>query len=151
MYTFRFRSAPYPMLQNFDAPPGEAACVRRGASNTPLQALTTLNQITFVEAARALAERTMRQAGLNEGQRMEYAFRRCLTRRPSAAELDEMRRFWTEQREYFADQEEPALQLAAGEHADAYQAPTGMTAADAAAWTALCRVLLNLDETIAKP
>ena len=61
LYTFRYRSVPYPMLQTFDAPNGDFACVRRTRSNTPLQALTTLNEPIFLECARALALRTLRQ------------------------------------------------------------------------------------------
>ncbi len=59
LYTFRYRSVPYPMLQAFDAPNGEMSCVRRARSNTPLQALTTLNEPLFVESARALALRVL--------------------------------------------------------------------------------------------
>ena len=59
LYTFRFRSVPYPMLQTFDAPHGELACVRRVRSNTPLQALVTLNEPVFLDCARALARRTL--------------------------------------------------------------------------------------------
>ena len=62
-YTFRFRSVPYPMLQTFDAPNGDFSCVRRLRSNTPLQALATLNEVVFVECAQALARRTLEQPG----------------------------------------------------------------------------------------
>ena len=65
LYTFRFRSVPYPMLQTFDAPNGDSSCVRRARSNTPLQALTTLNEPLFVEAARALALRTLQRRRRN--------------------------------------------------------------------------------------
>ena len=63
LYTFRFRSVPYPMLQTFDAPIGEMACARRSRSNTPLQALTTLNEPLFVECARALAVKLLTDGG----------------------------------------------------------------------------------------
>ena len=63
LYTFRFRSVPFPMLQAFDAPNGEMSCVRRTRSNTPLQALTTLNEPLFVESAQALAQRVLKEGG----------------------------------------------------------------------------------------
>ena len=66
LYTFRYRSVPYPMLQTFDAPNGDFACVRRTRSNTPLQALTTLNEPIFLECARALALRTLREGGCDD-------------------------------------------------------------------------------------
>src|SRR5207248_10762746 len=70
LYTFRFRSVPYPMLQNFDAPIGEVACARRARSNTPLQALTTLNEPLFVECARALALHVLTEAGSGDAQQI---------------------------------------------------------------------------------
>ncbi len=73
IYTFRFRSVPYPMLQTFDAPTGEVACARRSRSNTPLQALTTLNEPLFVECARALAIRILTDGGATDVQRLTYA------------------------------------------------------------------------------
>ena len=82
LYTFRFRSVPYPMLQTFDAPIGEIACARRSRSNTPLQALTTLNEPLFVECARALAVKLLTDGGATDSQRLAYAVRRCLSRDP---------------------------------------------------------------------
>ena len=69
-------------MEAFDAPNSDAACVRRSRSNTPLQALTTLNEPLFVECAQALALRTVRQGGKSDKQRLTYAFRRCLARAP---------------------------------------------------------------------
>ncbi len=80
IYTFRYRSIPYPMLQTFDAPVGESSCVRRAVSNTPLQALTTLNEPLFVESARALAVKTLKEGGASDEQRMVFAMRRCVAR-----------------------------------------------------------------------
>ncbi len=85
-YTFRYRSVPYPMLQAFDAPNGDFACVRRTRSNTPLQALTTLNEPIYMECARALAMRTLERGGSTSSDRLSYAFRRCLARAPSDSE-----------------------------------------------------------------
>ena len=70
LYTFRFRSIPYPVLQNFDAPKGDASCVRRLRSNSPLQALTSLNEPQFVEAAQALARATVIEGGKSDEQRI---------------------------------------------------------------------------------
>src|SRR5205823_8919217 len=86
LYTFRFRSVPYPVLATFDAPNGEFACVRRPRSNTPLQALTTLNEPLFLECARTLALKTLHEGGANDWDRMTYAFRRCTARAPEPKE-----------------------------------------------------------------
>src|SRR6185436_8074769 len=86
IYTFRFRSVPYPVLTTFDAPNGDFACVRRVRSNTPLQALATLNEPLFVEAARALALKTLQEGGESDASRLAYAFRRCLSRPPDSTE-----------------------------------------------------------------
>ena len=66
---------PFPMLQTFDAPNGEMSCVRRTRSNTPLQALTTLNEPLFVESAQALAKRVLKEGGASDAERLAYAFR----------------------------------------------------------------------------
>ncbi|HVW83046.1 MAG TPA: DUF1553 domain-containing protein, partial [Bryobacteraceae bacterium] len=123
LYTFRFRSVPYPMLQTFDSPNGESSCVRRSRSNTPLQALTTLNEPLFMESAKSLAEKTLHDGGANDPQRIDYAFRRVLARHPSQPESEELLGLLAKEEKRFP--------------------------ADAA-WTAVCRVLLNLDETITK-
>ena len=85
LYTFRFRSVPYPMLQTFDAPNGDISCVRRARSNTPLQALTTLNEPLFVESARALALRRLKEGGADRS-RSGWPTRSacCLSRMPTA-------------------------------------------------------------------
>ncbi len=77
LYTFRFRSVPYPVLQTFDAPNGDFSCVRRARSNTPLQALVTLNEPVFLECARALARQVVAHGG-SDSEQVVYAFRRCL-------------------------------------------------------------------------
>src|SRR4029453_14218912 len=97
LYTFRYRSVPYPMLQTFDAPNGDTSCVRRARSNTPLQALVTLNEPLFLEAARALALRTIEQGGGTDEKRMTYAFRRVLAREPSQPEKQELLAFLSKQ------------------------------------------------------
>jgi hypothetical protein len=89
---------PYPALQVFDAPNGDASCPRRARSNTPMQALTTLNEAVFVESARALALMTLKKGGQTDPQRLTYAFRRVLARRPALAESSEMLGFLNRQR-----------------------------------------------------
>ena len=115
VYTFRYRSVPYPMLQNFDAPIGESSCVRRPRSNTPLQALTTLNEPIFVEAARALAKKVDAEGGKSDRDKLDYAMFRVVARKPTDPEAQELLGFLKRND-----------------------------------WTALARVLLNLDETITK-
>lgn len=150
IYTFRYRSVPYPMLQTFDAPSGESSCVRRPLSNTPLQALTTLNEPVFLEAARALALRTLREGGDNREQRLTYAFRRCLARRPTRAEVGRLSAFLKEQKRRLADGWISPWDLAGYDPQERPRLPDGTTPAQLAAWTAVSRVLLNLDETISK-
>ena len=150
IYTFRFRSVPYPVLQTFDAPDGNAAVIKRERSNTPLQALTALNEELFMESARALALKTLRETSGNDAERLRYAFRRCLTRQPSRAESGVLLDILRAQQERFEDGELDPWQLAANNPEQPPALPRGTTAAQLAAWTAVSRVLLNLDETITK-
>ncbi len=150
LYTFRYRSVPYPMLQTFDAPNGDVSCVRRVRSNTPLQALMTLNEPVFLECARALALRTLSDGGSTDEERIAYAFRRCVARTPTASEKAELLRLLSKQRERFARPDAKPWELAANDPAQPPHLPPGATPAQAAAWTVVSRVLLNLDETITK-
>jgi hypothetical protein len=150
MYTFRFRSVPYPMLQNFDAPTGDFACVRRVRSNTPLQALTTLNEPLFLEAARALARKVVAEGGANDAARLRYAVRTCLAREPHADELKVLTEFLLAQKARFNKEGADPSALLADENAPRIETPAGLSTNDLAAWTATARVVLNLDETITK-
>src|SRR5205823_5271883 len=89
VYIFKFRSVPHPMLQTLDAPNGDFSCVRRQRSNAPLQALVLLNETEFVECAQALAEKDLAEGGGTDADRVTYAFRRALSRPPSADEKNE--------------------------------------------------------------
>src|SRR5207302_2489698 len=89
LYTFRFRSVPYPILQTFDAPNADFSCVRRLRSNTPLQALATLNEVVFMECAQSLALHSL-EHGNTDKERITYAFRRCLGREPTEAEIQNL-------------------------------------------------------------
>lgn len=150
MYTFRFRSLPYPMLDTFDAPPGNVSCVRRSRSNTPLQALVLLNEPIFLDCARALALKTIYEAGSTPADRVTYAFRRCVSRAPTEAEVAELLRLYEAQHSRFAAGELDPRQLAASDPSQPPTLPEKVTVADLAAWTAVSRVLLSLDETMTK-
>jgi hypothetical protein len=150
LYTFRYRSVPYPMLETFDAPNGDMSCVRRARSNTPLQALTTLNEPVFLEAARALAAHTLADGGRTDDQRLVYAFRRCVARLPSKVEKDGLLTFLQKETQRYQEGELNPWDLLGGNDALAPLLPKNVTAAQVAGWTAVSRVLLNLDETITK-
>jgi hypothetical protein len=139
IYTFRFRSVPHPPLQAFDAPNGDASCVRRPRSNTPLQALTTLNEPLFVECAKALGSLALREGGTTDEARVDFAFRRCTGRLPEPGERALLLGFLARQKERLS-----------GERLKELAAPKEEPTPERAAWTALARVLLNLDETITK-
>ncbi len=102
MYTFWKRSVPYPNQLVFDAPQGDLSCTRRIRSNTPLQALTTLNDPVFVETAQAFGLRIWREGGATDGKRMIYAFRLATGRTPDARELAQLLPFLRQQRANFA-------------------------------------------------
>jgi hypothetical protein len=150
LYTFRFRSVPYPVLQTFDAPNGDAACVRRSRSNTPLQALVTLNEPMFMECARALARTTLTHGGPTNRDRLEFAFRRCVARAPDEQESAALLALLDKEALRFAADSSSAWQIAADDPQHPPKLPTGVVPADLAAWTAVSRVLLNLDETITR-
>jgi hypothetical protein len=150
LYTFRYRSVPYPVLQTFDAPNGDFACVRRVRSNTPLQALMTLNEPVFVDCARALALRVVEKGGWSDLDRVVYAFRRCLSRPPTPEESTELLTLFGKEHEHFARPRAKPWEFAAEDPAHPPTLPAGTTPAQLAAWTTVARVLLNLDETITK-
>ncbi len=154
LYTFARRTAPYPMLTTFDAPSREFCTVRRVRTNTPLQALTTLNDPAFFTAARALAARSMKEGGPSPEERAAYAFRLVTSRPPNAAEVEPLLRFYREQAARFAADRTAAARVAAVEF-DHCGLPVGgaeveATMAEKAAWTMVANVVLNLDETLTK-
>jgi hypothetical protein len=150
IYTFRFRSVPYPVFQNFDAPNGDFSCVRRQRSNTPLQALTTLNEILFMECAQSLALTALKDGGKSDDERITYAFRRVLSRPPTADERAELLGLLQRQKQRIADGWVSPLQLSTGKDEPPAHLPKGATPTQLAAYTAVSRVLLNLDEAITK-
>jgi hypothetical protein len=120
LYTHFWRSAPYPALTVFDAPDSTTTCTRRGRSNTPLQALTLLNDEAYFACAEALAARTLREAKPTEADRLRHAFQLCLSRPPTPREQQRL--------------------------TDLLRGQKG----DPGAWTTVARVLLNLDEFITR-
>ncbi len=140
LYTFAKRTAPFALYNNFDAPTGEACSARREISNTPLQALALLNDVVFLEAARALGGKLAVDEGSIED-RVSIAFRRCFTRPPTDEEVALLAKFWAAQKERFINGELDAKALAG-------EGPGEMN--ERAAWTALARALLNLDEAITR-
>ena len=143
LYTFRFRSVPYPMLETFDSVPGNVSCVRRNRSNTPLQALTSLNEPLAMECARALAAQTLEHGGHDDPSRLTFAMRSCVSRAPAADEISTLMQLLDKQRRRINNGELDAAKITD---------TTGKTEAvrQLAAWTLVARVLLSLDETITK-
>jgi hypothetical protein len=141
LYTFSKRTAPYAMFLTFDAPSGEACCPRREMSNTPLQALTVLNDQVFVEIAQALGRRMMKEQG-SLSERITTLFRRCATRLPDTTETRLMEQFFATQKSRFESKSLDAKAVAGEGEGDPVER---------ACWTALARTLLNLDEVVTKP
>ena len=150
VYLFRKRSMPDPVMASFDAPNGDLSCARRLRSNTPLAALAGLNEPVFVEAARALALRTLREGGSDDASRGHYAFFLCTSRQPSDDELRELLAFVAAQRKKVADGWTNPREVTTGDGEKLPGLPENATPQDAAAWTLAARVLLNLDETLTK-
>tara|TARA_R110000850_G_scaffold7010_15_gene26474 strand:- start:136 stop:3051 length:2916 start_codon:yes stop_codon:yes gene_type:complete len=141
MYTFFYRSAPHPMLTTFDAPRFNATCTKRLRSNTPLQSLMVANDAGLFELAAGLADRVLGETSGDEDRvRLSRMFRLCLCRAPQEDELNALSIYLEEQRQEFR-QEETAQES---------EWPKGAASAEAAAWIATARVLLNLDEFITR-
>ena len=130
MYTFFYRSAPYPMLETFDVPKFNATCTRRNRSNTPLQSLTIANSEAMFELAQNLGQRILSSVPVNsesdtlDDERLTTAFRWCLTRGPEENELEVLRRYLQQSRERFSEEDK--------------------------VWTAVARLIMNLDEFITR-
>jgi uncharacterized protein DUF1553/uncharacterized protein DUF1549/cytochrome c len=125
MYTYFWRSAPHPALVVFDAPNAAETCTRRVRSNTPLQALTLLNDVAFNELAQGLADRLLREVAANDAERLRVLFRLCLCREPLPREIERLRSFLAQQKQECGDDVK-------------------------AVWTAAARVVMNLDEFVTR-
>jgi hypothetical protein len=152
IYTFRRRSTPYPALQAFDVPNADFSCVKRQRSNSPLQALVSLNEPVFVDCARSLARRVLAEGGTTDEARVVHAFRRVLSRTPDADERRELLALLERERARFAGGWLNPNEVATGQAAvpSAKELPPGVSPTQLAAYTVVARVLLNLDETITK-
>ncbi|KAB2660383.1 MAG: DUF1553 domain-containing protein [Verrucomicrobia bacterium] len=145
MYTFIKRTSPHPSLSTFDAPDRQVCTVKRPRTNTPLQALALMNDPTYVEAARKLAERMIASAP-DDRKRIEFAFRLATGRVPRTAEIEVLSRLHREQLgKYRADAGATARLLSIGESKSA-----AGDSAELAAWTIVASAILNLDETLTK-
>jgi mono/diheme cytochrome c family protein len=140
LYTFSKRTAPFAMFATFDAPSGEACVARREISNTPLQALTMLNEPTLVEAAQVLGAKAA-TSGRGSTETTTDLFRRCLTRPPSEQELLLLVKYYQTQKQRLVSKELDAEKIAGPGDGDAIER---------AAWTLMSRTILNLDEAITK-
>jgi hypothetical protein len=147
LYTHWQRTLLHPSLLAFDAPSREQCTAKRPVSNTPQAALALLNDPSFVEAARALAERTLREGGTDDGQRLTWIWRRVLSRPPAPSERTLLSELLEKHRRDFAADRAAALQLrGVGQSA---VDPT-IDPGELAAWTSVARVILNLDESITR-
>src|SRR5262249_27552581 len=139
LYTYWQRTFPHPSLLAFDAPSREECTVERPRSNTPLQALVLLNDPTYVEAARALAERVIREGGADAEARIQWAFRQVLSRKATADELKVLRPLLEEHlKQYQGDKAAADKLLTVGD----WPTPKDLDRAELAAWTSVARVVL---------
>jgi hypothetical protein len=147
MYTFWKRTVPPATMSIFDAPDREKCTARRPVTNTPLQALALLNDPTYVEAARALAARTINEGGRDSASRIGYAFRLATARKPSAQESSVLRALLDKELAHYRRERNAAQSLLkVGESA----VDQKMDVAELAAWTVVTSAILNLDETVTK-
>jgi hypothetical protein len=147
LYTFWKRTVPNPTMSVFDAPDREVCIVRRTSTNTPLQALTLLNDTVFVEAARKLAERSIHEGGATADTRLSFAFRIAAGRAPDARELGVLRKSLGEMLlSYRSDEAGARALIAIGASASDPAIPVS----ELAAYTAVVSVILNMDEVITK-
>lgn len=147
LYTHWQRTFLHPMLLAFDAPSREECTAQRPVSNTPKAALTLLNDPTFVEAARALSARTLLEGPAEDTARLDWLWQQVLARPPLEEETQVLAELLAANREHYQAQPEQAKKLlGVGQAAS----PAGLDAAEVAAWTAVCRTLLNLHETITR-
>ena len=147
MYTFWKRTMPPPSMSTFDAPNRETCQVRRARTNTPLQALVLMNDVQFVEAARKFAERVMNEGGISTNDRIDFAFRSLLSRKPTQNEILSLSNLLEEYLSQFnGDPESAKKLLSAGESPQNEQ----LNSSELAAWTMITHLLLNLSEAVTR-
>lgn len=144
LYIFLQRTTPYPSLITFDAPDSNVTCTRRERSNTPLQALTTLNDPVFFECAQALGARVVRAAPADQAARVDQLFEICLSRSPTMAERERLTRLYAEARAELEKDPASAQSLVQGiKDSKGDEVEWG-------AWIVLARTVLNLDEFVTR-
>jgi hypothetical protein len=147
MYTFWKRTAPPPSLMAFDAPSRENCVARRARTNTPLQALTLMNDEQYVEAARHLAERMMKEGGSTPQSQLTYGFRLCTGRTPESREQGVLAKQFQKQLEHYAANKDAAVKLLS---IGVSPRDMKLDAGQHAAYTMMANLMLNLDEAITK-
>lgn len=148
LYTEWRRSNPYPAMSTFDAPNRDVCVVRRNQTNTPLQALVTLNDVVYVEAAQALARRMMQEGGATSADRAAFGFRAVLIRSPRPEETQRLVKLFEEAKASLAKDPKKANTLAT---VPLGPSRFGVPIEDVAAWTVVANVILNLDEALMRP
>ncbi len=147
MYTFWKRTVPPAAMNTFDAPDREKCVARRPVTNTPLQALITMNDPTYIEAARVLAQKALQSGGAEMNSRLTFAFRQATARKPTPEELSVLRNVYIQHlASYRKDVKAAEALLSIGES----KADAKLNKAEWAAWTMVVSAILNLDETITK-
>ena len=136
LYTFFKRTSPHPNLLTFDCPDSNVVCVKRNRSNTPLAALTTLNNATYAEAAKAFAQRIIKEAPADDRKRITHGFRLCVARLPEPAETKAFASLLADSRSWYKEHPEDAKNFAGD--------------SETAAWTATVRIMLNMDEFLTR-
>jgi hypothetical protein len=136
LYTYFKRTAPYPGLTNFDCPDSNVTCVQRRTSNTPLQALTALNNEAFSEAAQYFAVHLLARENQSERETLSFALRKCVARAPTPDEVERLVKLLHASLDWYNAHPDEAKKL--------------RRSVDEAAWTAVTRVLLNLDEFLTR-
>jgi hypothetical protein len=147
LYTFWRRTVPYPSMAAFDAPSRETCTIRRIRTNTPLQAFVTLNDPVYVECAQSLARRILTEGGATNEERARFALTLCLAHPPREEHLKQVLALVQSETEHYRKQQKDAEKLATDPLGPL---PQGMDAAEAAAWTVVANVLLNLDGVLTK-
>lgn len=147
LYTFWRRTIPYPSMATFDAPSREICAVRRVRTNTPLQALVTLNDPVYVEAAQAMARRILREGGLSTDERLRFAIRLCICREPKSEQIAALAKLVEAELDRYRADAAAAKKLATEPLGPL---PEGLDTAEAAAWTVVANVLLNLDAVLTR-
>ena len=147
MYTFWKRTSPPPTMMTFDAPSREVCTVRRARTNTPLQALATMNDEQFVEASRQFARRMLVEGGTTYPERLTHGFRLATGRKPSPAELEVLVALFQEHHAHYQSKADEAVKLLSiGES----KRDESLNPSEFAAMTMVGNLLLNLDETLTK-